>query len=87
MLVLPFLSCYTEGCSVSLGKTNLCSCLKEPKMTQGYFFILQDTVKGRGQRARGQQPVTELSNYCSDTIKKNTTKQQKTKIEALFSLV
>lgn len=46
MLVLPFLSCYTEGCSVSLGKTNLCSCLKEPKMTQGYFFILQDTVKG-----------------------------------------
>lgn len=46
MLDLRFLSCPTEGSSVPLGKTNLCSFLKEPKMTQGYFFILQDTVKG-----------------------------------------
>lgn len=46
MLDSHFLSCHTEGSSVSLGKTNSCSFLKEPKMTQGYFFILQDTVKG-----------------------------------------
>lgn len=44
---------------MSLGKTNLCFCLKEPKMTRGYFFILQDTVKGNRPEIK-RAAVTEL---------------------------